>query len=166
MGIPTATVPTQPDIPPVAAPVPTPPPIINKKWTKVIPILNWICLIISLLLLFGLDLMILLSAGTDSSGFLTQDALFQIWIIMLAVFSVYLVLFFLENFSFNKRFATSRSRLDNWIILVVVIRNLLVLGSSTPLIHLLVWFMGWVIAIPLLIIYFLLILKRSKVQPT
>ena len=138
-------------------------PFVNKKWTKVIPILNKICLVISLLLLFGLDLYILLTAG--SGDFLTQDALFRIWIIMLAVFSVFLVLFYLENFSFKKSFADSKSRLDNWIIVVVVIRNLLVLGSSTPFIHFLVWFMGWVI-IPLMLIYLLLILKRFQVRST
>lgn len=151
----------QPTINPQVATEPPVEPLVNKKWTKVIPIINKICLVISLLLLFGLDLFILLTA--DSSDFLTQDALFRIWIIMLAVFSVYLVLFFLENFSFKKRFAASKSRLDSWFILIVVIRNLLVIGSSTPLIHLIVWFMGWVLIIPLMLIYLLMILKRFKV---
>lgn len=154
-------------IPPSADLATAPPtpaePLVNKQWTKVIPMLNIFCLVISLLLLFGLDLMILLSAS-PTADFLDQGDLFVIWIIMLAVFAVFLLLFYFENFRFKKSFADSRSGLDNWIVVIVVIRNLLVLGSSTPFIHLLVWFFGWAIALPLMIIYLLLLWRRSKAE--
>lgn len=134
---------------------------INKKWTKVIPSINILFLVLSSLLLFGLDLLILLTAS--DSGMLSRDALFNIWIFMLAAFAGFIGFFVLENFWLKNKLSLSKSRLDNWIILLIVVRNLAVLGSSMPLIHLFVWAFGMYLVIPFMMLYMLVILKRFKV---
>jgi len=56
----------------------------NSIWTKIIPRTNMVFMIISLLLVFGLDLLIIISS----------PSLRPFWYMMLAVMGVFLVFFF------------------------------------------------------------------------
>lgn len=73
----------------------------NVIWTKGIFWTNAVSMIISLLLVFGLDLFIVISS----------PSLLYYWYMMLAVLGVFLFFFFLEN-GFRKKFANHKSSLD------------------------------------------------------
>lgn len=125
----------------------------NTTWSKGIPRTNIGFLVVSLLLVFGLDLTILVSS----------PELAPFYFEMLAVFVIFGVFFYSENRILNKRFAHSRSTLDAWITTLVVIRNIVFVLNFIPLIQI-----GGAIAlvvggIPYLIVYSILISKRSKI---
>ena len=131
----------------------------NTIWTKVIPRTNIGFGIASLPLVFGLDLIIIISSP-DLKPF---------WYMMLGVLAVFALFFCLENFVFNKKFADTTSNLDKGISVVVVIRNLLFLLNFIPLIQMLglaaIVFGGWILGL----IYIGLIIARfsqtKKVSP-
>jgi len=114
---------------------------VNTIWTKGIPRTNIGFGIVSLLLVFGLDLMIIISS----------PGLKSFWYLMLGVLAVFAVFFYLENFVFSKKFANSTSNLDNWIVVVVVIRNLIFLLNFIPFIQLVglagIVYVGWIIGL-------------------
>ena len=122
----------------------------TSLWAKGIPKTNKVFMIISLLLVFGLDLFIAISSP-DLKGF---------WYMMLAVFAVFAVFFCLENFVFSKKFANTTFSIDKWISFVVVIRNLLFILNFIPFIQLLglagILYGGWAIGI----VYIGLIITR------
>jgi hypothetical protein len=124
----------------------------NTIWSKGIPRTNNVFIIISLLLVFGLDLFIIIS---DSS-------LLSFWYMMLGVLALFSVFFYFENFVFRKKFANTTSALDKWISMVVGIRNLIFLLNFIPFIQLLglaaLAFIGWII----LLIYIGLIIGRYR----
>jgi hypothetical protein len=125
----------------------------NTTWSKGIPRTNIGFLIISLLLVFGLDLTILVGS----------PELAPFYIEMLVVLVIFGVFFYRENRILNKRFAHSRSTLDAWITTLVVIRNIVFVLNFIPLIQI-----GGAAAlvfggIPYLIIYSILLSKRSKI---
>lgn len=99
----------------------------TSLWAKGIPRTNKVFMIISLVLVFGLDLFIAISSP-DLRSF---------WYMMLAVFAVFAVFFCLENFVFRKKFANTTSFLDKWISMIIVIRNLIFLLNFIPFIQLL-----------------------------
>lgn len=99
----------------------------TSLWAKGIPRTNKVFMIISLLLVFGLDLFIAISSP-DLRSF---------WYMMLGVFAVFIVFFCLENFVFRKKFANTTSSLDKWISMIIVIRNLIFLLNFIPFIQLL-----------------------------
>ena len=108
--------------------VPTPPTGNSTSlWAKGIPRTNKVFMIISLVLVFGLDFFIAISSP-DLRSF---------WYMMLAVFAVFAVFFCLENFIFRKKFANTTSSLDKWISMIIVIRNLVFLLNFIPFIQLL-----------------------------
>jgi len=96
-------------------------------WAKGIPRTNNVFMVISLLLVFGLDLFIIISSP-DLRPF---------WYIMLGVLAVFAIFYCLENFVFRKRFANSTSSVDKWISMIIVIRNLIFLLNFIPFIQLL-----------------------------
>lgn len=96
-------------------------------WTKGIPRTNKVFMIVSLVLVFGLDLFIIISS----------PSLVSYWYIMLGVLAVFAVFFCLENFIFRKRFANTKSVLDPWILGIIVVRNLIFLLNFIPLIQIL-----------------------------
>lgn len=125
----------------------------NKIWSKGIPRTNIGFLVISLLLVFGLDLTILVS-GPELAPF---------YIAMLVVLGIFGFFYYRENRVLNKRFANSSSTLDKWIVTLVVIRNIVFVLNFIPFIQI-----GGAIAlvfggIPYLIAYFILLSKRSKI---
>jgi len=126
----------------------------NSIWTKIIPRTNMVFMIISLLLVFGLDLLIIISS----------PSLRPFWYMMLAVMGVFLVFFFLENFFFSKKFANSKSALDPWISVIIVVRNLIFLLNFIPLIQLLgLMLLPYVFAPVCLVLYIILIICRLVV---
>lgn len=138
------------DIPIVSSPKPLPENSQNSIWAKGIPRTNKVFMIISLLLVFGLDLTIILS----------DRSLIEFWYMMLGVLAVFAVFFYLENFIFRKKFANSISNLDKGIVTVVSIRNLIFLLNFIPFIQLLglaaIMYVGWLVGL----IYFGLIVAR------
>jgi len=110
-------------------------------------------MIVSLLLVFGLDLVILLQSGMSLLFF---------WIWMLAVLGVFAVFFYLENVVFKNRFISTQSKLYTWISLLAVIRNLAFILNFIPLIQILGGVVLMYGGIPYLIIYIILLTSRSK----
>lgn len=147
--------------PPVAQPVTTPTEnstsvtttSTNNIWTKVIPSTNKIFMVLSVLLVFGLDLMILISS----------PGLLNFWIEMLVVFGVFIIFFRLENYLFKSKFANTKSALDPWVVLLVIVRNFVIFLNFIPLIQILGEIIGFFLIIPYLIVYSILISRRFKV---
>ena len=127
----------------------------NPIWRKRIPAANKGFMVVSLFLVFGLDLFIL---------FGSQLSLLPFWIEMVGVLGIFGIFFYLENFSFKKRFENSRSTLDTWISVAIVIRNIAFVLNFIPYIQLLGGVSLVVGGIPYLIIYSVLLNKRSKVS--
>lgn len=97
-------------------------------WSKGILRTNRTFMVISLLLVFGLDLFILFSSGFSLMPF---------WIEMLIVFGIFTVFFCLENYVFSKKFSDTKSALDPWISGIIVLRNLIFLLNFIPVIQIL-----------------------------
>lgn len=121
-------------------------------WSAFIPRINKIFLALSLLLVFGLDLIILISSFS----------LVGFWLEMLAVFGVFLLLFYLENKVFSKKFMNTKTSLDPFIYVLIVLRNIVILLNFIPFIQLLGMGIGMFAGIPHLLIYSLLIWLRYK----
>jgi len=121
-------------------------------WSAFIPRINKIFLVPSLLLVFGLDLIILISSFS----------LIGFWLEMLAVFGVFLLLFYFENKILRKKFADTKTPLDPFIYVLVVIRNIVIFLNFIPFIQLLGMTIGMFTGIPYLLIYSLLIWLRYK----
>lgn len=125
----------------------------NTVWSKGIPRTNKGFMIVSLVLVFGIDLLILMSS----------PELAPFYIEMLVVLIIFGIFFYRENYILNKRFATSRSKLDTWLTSLIVIRNIVFVLNFIPFIQI-----GGAMAlafggIPYLIGYFILLSKRSKI---
>ncbi|MEK7658632.1 MAG: hypothetical protein AAB352_02085 [Patescibacteria group bacterium] len=122
----------------------------NTIWKKAIPRTNIGFAIPYLLLVFGLDLMIIISS----------PELKPFWYMMLGVLALFAFFFYFENFIFNRKFANSTSSLDGVIMAIIVLRNILFLLNFIPLIQLLglagIVFVGWIIGL----IYLGLIIAR------
>ncbi len=123
----------------------------NKIWSKVIPIANITFMAVSLLLVFGLDLIILIA----------EPELFGFYAAMLVVISIFARFFYFENYVFKKRFLLSSSKLDRWFFGLVILRNLVFLLNFIPVIQI-----GGGISlvfggIPYIIIYYIILRKRS-----
>src|SRR3989344_1875320 len=99
----------------------------NTIWTKGIPRTNMVFMVISLLLVFGLDLLIIISSPSLS----------PFWFIMLGVLAVFAIFFYLENFVFRRKFANTTSVLDKWISIIIVLRNIVFILNFIPVIQLL-----------------------------
>ncbi len=84
-------------------------------------------MVISLIFVFGLDLLILISS----------PSLALFWYMMLGVLAVFAIFYCLENFVFRKQFAGTTSHLDKWITLVIILRNIVFLLNFVPFIQLL-----------------------------
>lgn len=151
---PTSTPPiTQPVAIPVENSTVLPSTPINKIWTKGIPTINLTFIIISALLVFGLDLMILIS----------QFNLLPFWIEMLVAFGLFVVFFGFENYLFRNKFANTKSALDPWIVILIIVRNCVFILNFIPLIQLIGAGIGGIAIAPYVIIYGILISMRSKV---
>lgn len=97
----------------------------TSLWTTRIPRTNKVFMIISLLLVFGLDLLLVISS----------PSLAPYWYMMLGVLAVFAIFYCLENFVFQKRFANTTSNLDIWISPIIVLRNIVFLLNFVPLIQ-------------------------------
>jgi hypothetical protein len=132
---------------------------LNTIWTKRIPKINIGFMIPSLLLVFGLDLIIILSSS-DLKSF---------WDMMLIVIAIFIVLLCLENFVFSKMFAGSTSSLDKGILTLITIRNILFLLNFIPFIQLLgllvIISVGWVIGLIYLGLIIARFIQAKKVNP-
>lgn len=113
---------------------------VNIMWAKHIPRANKIFMVISLLLVFGLDLSILIESP-DLAYF---------WYVMLGVLAVFMVFYCLENFVFSKRFSKTTSSWDKWISMIIAVRNLVFLLNFIPYIQVLgmVLLGGFLMVIP------------------
>ena len=125
---------------------------LNRIWDKWIPRTNTIFLVLFLLLIFGVDLVIILN----------NPDLFGFWAIMLIVFAGYCIFFFIENFKFNKKLATSQHSLDTWIFIVVILRNILFLLNFIPFIQLLGLLGLPTVGVGLLVVYIILVVLRMR----
>jgi hypothetical protein len=124
----------------------------NRLWIKIIPGTNRVFLILSLLLVFGLDLIILISS----------PSLFPFWAMMLANLVASLTFFYFENFLFYKKYAHTKSKLDLYILILIIIRNLVFILNYIPLIQLLGLAIWTGFSIPYLLAYCLILWFRSK----
>lgn len=124
----------------------------NRLWLKVIPIINIVSLVISIALVFGLDLLILISS----------PMLFPFWIEMLIVFVISLVFIYCENSVYKRRFSNSFSNLDGFIVVLVIIRNIVFVLNFIPFIQV-IGAIGAIFGIiPYFIIYLVLLSQRRK----
>lgn len=124
----------------------------NRLWLKVIPIINIVSLVISIALVFGLDLLILIS----------PPMLFPFWIEMLIVFVISLVFIYYENSVYKRRFSNSFSNLDGFIVVLVIIRNIVFVLNFIPFIQV-IGAIGAIFGIiPYFIIYLVLLSQRRK----
>lgn len=121
-----------------------------------LPTLNKICMVISVILVFGIDVLILIS-NTDLAGF---------WYLMLAVFAAFVVFFLLENFVYPKHFATTTTNLDIVIGLLNSARNITFILNFIPFIQLIGLFIVVAAGIPFVILYIILISIRFKIAHT
>jgi len=149
----------KPSIPIVSAPLPQssmPIPIgigiENTIWSKRIPRTNMGFMIVSLLLVFGLDLAFIIN----------EPDLISFWVAMLVVLCIFGIFFYCENYVFKKRFSSSQSKLDTWISVLAVIRNLVFVLNFIPYIQILGGIVLVFGGIPYIIIYGILIKKRSN----
>lgn len=133
---------------------PNVPDVENTIWTKGIPRTNIVFMIISLLLVFGLDLFIIISS----------PSLMSFWYMMLGVLAVFSIFFFLENYLFRKKFSDSKSALDGWIYAIIFARNIIFILNFIPLIQLLgLMLLPYVFAPVCLVLYTILIICRFVV---
>src|SRR3989344_4101071 len=124
----------------------------NKIWLKVIPRTNTGFMVVSLLLVFGLDLVILL-ASPDLAPF---------FIAMVVVLGIFGIFYYIENRIFKKKLETTLSKKDKWISLLIILRNLVFLLNFIPYIQILGGLALIFGGIPYLIIYFFLLRYRRK----
>ena len=96
-------------------------------WNKGIPRMNWTFMVISLILVFGLDLLILFG----------NPSLWGFWAEMLIVFAIFAIFFCLENYVFSKKFSSTTSALDPWISGIIVVRNLIFVLNFVPFVQVL-----------------------------
>lgn len=124
----------------------------NTTWSKGIPRINTGFMMVSLLLVFGLDLVILIN----------EPDLFPFYAAMLAVLGIFSVFLYRENRVLNKRFASSSSTLDKWLVTLVVIRDIVFVLNFIPFIQILGGAALVFGGIPYLAVYFILLSKRAK----
>lgn len=120
-------------------------------WSRFIPRTNKIFLILSLLFVFGLDLIILIGSSFS---------LLVFWIEMLLAFGVFLFFFYIENNIFSKKFAATKTPLDLLICVAIVIRNIVIFLNFIPFIQLLGMVISMYAGIPYVVIYALFIWLR------
>lgn len=124
----------------------------NKIWSKGIPRTNVGFMVVSLLLVFGLDLVILLNS----------PGLAPYFIVMLVVLGIFGVFYYIENYVFKKKYSNSQSKLDAWISVLAVLRNLVFVLNFIPFIQILGGVALVFGGIPYLILYGILLSFRSK----
>lgn len=125
--------------------------MVNKIWTKIIPVTNKVFLVLYLLLVFGLNLWIV-----------TNDkSLEDFWQAMLVVLGIYCIFLFFDN-KFKLDFSNSSSNLDQLILGIIILRNIIFLLNFIPLIQLL-GLVGLIFGGPvLLVIYAIMIYYRYR----
>jgi len=128
----------------------------NKKWPKVIPRLNNGFLVISALLVFGIDLPILIM----------NLELAPFFFVMLCVLAIFVVFYLYENRKLKQKFSNSDSKLDSWFVVLVFIRNVVFVLNFIPLIQILGGLVLIYCGIPYLIIYYFWIRNRAKLVAT
>lgn len=125
----------------------------NKKWTKIIPTTNHIFMVISVLLVFGLDLVILFSSPELAPFFIE----------MLVVFAIFVMFYVYELSTLKKKFSNSESRSDTWFVALVIIRNVVFVLNFIPFIQILGGIALIFGGIPYIGIYFFLLRRRKEV---
>ena len=119
-------------------------------WARVIPTINYIFLAVSAVFLFVVSLPLVQGS----------PALFAFWDLMLFVFIVFAVLVAVENFVLKEKFAATHTGVDAGLMTVIIIRNIIFVMNSMPLIQLLgltaIFSIGWILAI----IYIILLVSR------
>lgn len=123
-----------------------------NPWIRRIPIINTTFMATSLVLVFGLDLLIAVSS----------PELRPFWYAMLIVFGVFSFFLYLENFVLRKKFTNNIPTIDNWITFVIVVRNIIFFLNFIPLIQILgmliVVYVGWAV----LLLYIGFMIARVK----
>ena len=121
----------------------------NKIWTKGIHRTNTIFMVTSLFLVFGLDLLILIN----------NPFLAPFYIAMVVVLGIFGAFYYYETRALKKKYSNSSSKLDIWIYVLVVIRNLVFVLNFIPLIQILGGMALLFGALPYLIIYNIILLR-------
>lgn len=124
----------------------------SKVWKKQIPILNKSFLIISSILVFGLDLLIVI--GLPSLMFF--------WIMMLVVFVIFVLFYALESF-LKSKYSDTWSDVDNKFFAIILFRNIIFILCFIPYIQILGMLGLFVYAIPFMIMYIVFLVKRADV---
>lgn len=150
-----------------AAPAPTTPPgmpgtaavpavskaVENKVW-KGIRLTNKGSLVPYLALVFGVDLIIII----------TNPSLTSYWLAMLGVFAGFLVFFCIENLWLAKKFSQSSSPVDGVLATVIGLRNAVVLANFIPVVQILGIVALSAAGIPFLILYLILVIVRFRIS--
>jgi len=79
---------------------------------------------------------------------------------MLGVLAVFVVFFILENFVFKRSFENSQSKVDRYILIFVILRNILVLLNLIPGIQILGMLIGFFAVWLYMPLYIILITVR------
>ncbi len=124
----------------------------RRYWYKIIPKTNIVFLVLSCILVFGLDLLILLSS----------PMLFPFWIEMLVAFGVFMGFFYAECYTFRSKFSQSYSSVDIPLYCLIVLRNFVLFLNFIPLIQIIGAILSAVGILPYLIVYVILIRIRNK----
>lgn len=124
----------------------------TSKWAERLPRTNRAYMIVSLVLVFGLDLFLVLG---DSSleGF---------WFEMIGVIAIFGLFYYLENNVLSEKFSQTTVPVDTYLDFVINLRNLFFVLNSIPLIQILGILLLTFAGIPLLVIYCLLIAIRFR----
>ena len=125
----------------------------NTMWSKSIPGVNYFFLVVSSILVFGVDLYILSSS----------PELFPFYIEMAVVFIIFSAFLYYENKTLKSKFLYSQGlTLDKWICALIILRNLIFVLNFIPFIQIAGAIALVFGGIPLLAIYAYLVSKRSS----
>lgn len=134
----------------------------NKYWLKWIPAVNRLFLLGVLVLMFVVNVFVLI---TDSLGLGFETMIF-FYGIMLVPTAVFVSFYFYEESTLAERYQTSNSKLDPWLLVLILIRNIAFLASVIPFVQILGMIALIFGGIPYLIIYFFMLSSRNKLVVT
>ena len=134
--------------------------IVNKYWSKWIPLANKIFIGIALFIFFGVDLFILVTDSMDlGTGIVIMIFFYGIMFIPMLVFYGF---YRYENQKLADKYLTSSSKIDPWILVMVSIRDIVFILSVIPFIQILGMAALVFEGIPYLIVYYFLLRARSR----
>lgn len=119
---------------------------------RLVPKTNKFFFVISVVFVFGIDLIILIMS----------PSLWFFWAEMLLVFGIFYLFYSAEKNVAKSKFAQSKSNLDTWIYMLVVIRNIVIFLNFIPFIQVIGMMVGMFLVVPYSIVYLVITTVRAK----